>query len=185
MEEHHGHIEAAVPHFGGAMMTVFQMKILFQALVAAFGRCAGLVFVFPLLRITWRDVDQSGVIFPDKMDRPSKFGIRARLGARAEAGGAVHKRAAVLGPVFGVFNAVMAHLETGAADRNAVRADGEIVFIFELGSTFVVEVNERRDALPLLSSPKLLKFKTLLKLITLKTERDGDEHQTYQVQKSS
>jgi len=40
-------------------------------------------------------------------------------------------------------------------------------------------------ALPLLSSPKLLKFKTLLKLITLKTERDGDEHQTYQVQKSS
>ena len=41
----------------------------------------------------------------------------------------------------------MAHLETGAADRNAVRADGEIVFIFELGSTFVVEVNERRDAL--------------------------------------
>ena len=41
------------------------------------------------------------------------------------------------------------------------------------------------EDLPLLSSPKLLKFKTLLKLITLKTERDGDEHQTYQVQNSS
>lgn len=38
--------------------------------------------------------------------------------------------------------------------------------------------------LPLLSSPKLLKFKAFLKLITLKTEPVGEEHQSYLVQNS-
>ncbi len=38
--------------------------------------------------------------------------------------------------------------------------------------------------LPLLSSPKLLRFKAFLKLITLKTEPVGEEQQSYLVQKS-
>ncbi len=78
MLEHHGCEQAAVPHLRGTMVTIFQMKIVFQALVAAFGGSPGIVGQFPLLRISWRDVNKARVVFRSKVNCAAKFRIRTR-----------------------------------------------------------------------------------------------------------
>lgn len=42
----------------------------------------------------------------------------------------------------------MVHFKTGQADRDIVRADGEIVFVFEFHATLFVECDKGNDVLP-------------------------------------
>ncbi len=72
------------------------------------------------------------------MDRPAEFGV----GAGAKAGGTVYKGTAEFSAILGVLNTVMAHFEACAADRNAVRAEEEIVLI---KAALDVNINEGRE----------------------------------------
>ncbi len=126
-------------------MTVFQMKIFLQTFIAALGGCAGFIPVFPFDRIPRWEVNKPGVILQGKMDCPAEFGIGARILARADTGRTVHKRAAVLGAILGILNAIRAHFEVGAANRDTVRADGKIIPVLELRAAFVVEIDKRHD----------------------------------------
>ncbi len=131
MLEHHGGIETAKPHFRGAVMTVLQMKILLQTFIAAFRGCASFILIFPFDRIARREINEPGVILQGKMDSPAEFGIGTRILARANTGGTVHKRATVLSAILGRLNAIRAHAEAGAANRDAVRADSKIILVLE------------------------------------------------------
>ncbi len=122
MLKHHRGIETAIPHFRGTVMTVLQMKILLQTFIAALRGSAGFILVFPIDRIPRGEVNEPGVILQSKMNGPAEWGIGARVLARANTGGTVHKRATVLGAILGIFNAIRAHFETGAANRDTVRA---------------------------------------------------------------
>ena len=59
---------------------------------------------------------------------------------------AVHQRAAELGAMLGKFHTVMAHFKTGHADRDSIRANREIIFIFELYAPAIIEVNKGHNA---------------------------------------
>ena len=89
------------------------------------------------------------MVVPDgKMDGTAPFGVRAGIGTRAGFGAAVYERATEFGTVLGKFHTVMTHFKTGRADGHTVRANSEIIFIFELYAPLFVEGNERNDALP-------------------------------------
>ena len=148
MLEHHGGVETAIPHFRGAVMPGFKSEVVLHAFIAAFGRSSGVVLQLPLLRISGRDVDESGVVLHGKMDSTAPFGVGAGVGTGAGFGAAVYERAAELGTVFGKLHTVMAHFKAGQADRDAVWTNGEIVFIFELHTPAIIERNEGYDALP-------------------------------------
>ena len=81
--EHHGGIETAIPHFRGAVVSGFKSEVVLYALVAALGGSSGVVLQFPLLRISGRDVDESGVVFHGEMDGATPFGVGARGGTGA------------------------------------------------------------------------------------------------------
>ena len=146
MLEHHGGVEAAIPHFRGAVASRFQSEVDLHALVAAFGGSPGDVLQFPLHRIPGRDVDEPGIVLHGKMDGAAPFGVRAGVGAGAELGSAVHERAAELGTALGKFHTVMAHFKTGCADGDTVRANGEIMFIFEFHAPLFIEVDKGHNA---------------------------------------
>ena len=148
MLEHHGGVEAAIPHFRGAMASEFKSEVVLHAFVAALGGGSGVVLQFPLLRIPGRDVDEPGVVLHGKMDGAAPLGVRAGVGTGAELGAAVHERAAELGTALGKFHTVMAHFKTGCADGHTVRANSEIMFIFELYTPLLIEGNEGYNALP-------------------------------------
>lgn len=81
------------------------------------------------------------------MDGSAEFGSGTGILTRANAGGTVHKRAAVLRAVLGMLNAIGTHFETGAANRDSIGADGEIVFVGARSAAFRVEINKRRNIL--------------------------------------
>lgn len=147
MLEHHSGIETAIPHFRRTVTGVLQMEILFQPFIAAFRRCAVFIGVFPSGRIAGRKVKKPGIIFACQMNGSAEFGSGAGILAGANAGGTVHKRAAVLRAVLGILNAIGTHSETGAANRDSVGADGEIVFVDAGSAAFRVEINKRRNVL--------------------------------------
>ncbi len=148
MLEHHRGIETAIPHFRRTVMTVFQEKIFLQTFIAAFRGCAGFILVFPFNRIPRWEVNEPWVIFQGKMDSSAEFGIGTGTLARANAGGTVHKRAAVLGAILGILNAIRAHFKAGAANRDTVRAKGKIILILQWRTAFVVEIDKRHDTFP-------------------------------------
>ena len=49
-----------------------------------------------------------------------------------------HKGAAELDPILLLFHAVMVHFQTGTTDGNAIFADGEIVFVFDVDASFFI-----------------------------------------------
>ena len=148
MLEHHSCVEAAIPHFRGTVASGFKSKIDFHALITTLRRSSGIILQFPLFRIPGRDVNEPGVVLHGKMDRAAPFGVRAGTGAGAGFGAAVHERTAELGPALGKLHTVMLHFKTGHADRDAVWANGEIIFIFELHAPLFIESNEGNDVLP-------------------------------------
>lgn len=148
MLEHHGGVETAIPHFRGAVVSVFQLEVILHALVAAFGGSPGVVLNLPFLGISGRDVDEPWVVLGGKMDGAAPFGVRAGVGAGAGLGAAVHQRAAELGAMLGYLHTIMAHFKTGHADGDAVRPNGEIIFVLEFHALLFVESDEGDDALP-------------------------------------
>lgn len=138
MQEHHRGIETAIPHLRRTVMGVLQMEILFQAFIATFRGSAVFIRIFPFGRIAGRNVKESGIIFEGQMDGSAEFGSGTGVLARANAGGAVHKRAAVLRAILGILYAIGTHFETGAANRDSVWADGEIVFVGAGNAAFPV-----------------------------------------------
>ena len=143
MLEHDRGIETAIPHFRRTVMGVLQMKIFFQAFIAAFRGCTGFILVSPFGRIAWRKVKEPGIILAGQMDGSAEFGSRTGILTRANTGGTVHKRAAVLRAILGILNAVGTHFETGAANRDSIGADGEIVFVGARSAAFCVEINKK------------------------------------------
>ena len=148
MLKHHGGIETAIPHFRGAVVSGFKSEVDFQALIASLRGSSGVVFQFPLFGIPGRDVNEPGVVLHGKMDSAAPFGVRAGSGASAGFGAAVHQRAAEFRPVFGKLHTVMSHFETGHADRDVVRANGEIIFILEIHAPLFIQGNKGNNILP-------------------------------------
>ena len=147
MLEHHRGIETAIPHLRRTVMSVLQMEILFQAFIAAFRGSAVFIRILPFGRIAGRNVKEPGIILACQMDSSAEFGSGTGVLARANAGGAVHKRAAVLRAIPGILYAIGTHFETGAANRDSVWANGEIIFAGAGSAAFPVEVNKRRNIL--------------------------------------
>lgn len=148
MLEGHGGIEATIPHFRGAVASSFKSEVVLYTFIAALRRSSGVVLQFPLLRISGRDVDESGVVLHGKMDSAAPIGVRAGTGAGAGFGAAVHERAAELGAMLGKFHTVMAHFKTSHTEGHTVWANGKIIFILELYAPAIVEVNEGHNAMP-------------------------------------
>ena len=148
MLKHHDGIKAAVPHFRGSVVSGFKSEVVLHTFIAALGRSSSVVLQFPLLRISGRDVEESGVVLHGKMDSTAPFGFGTGDGTGAVFGLAVHERAAELGTVPGKIHTVMAHFKAGHANGHTVRTNGKIIFIFELNAPAIIERNEGHDTLP-------------------------------------
>ena len=127
-------------------MPGFKSKVDLHTLVAAFGGSSCVVLQFPLLGISGRDVEESGVVLHGKMDGTTPFGVGAGDGTGAIIGMAVHEGAAELGTALGKFHTVMAHFKAGHTDRYAVRANEEVILVFELYASLFIEVNKGHNA---------------------------------------
>ena len=129
------------------MTSAFKSEVILRTLVAAFGGSSCIVLQLPLLRIPGRDVEESGAVLHSKMYGAAPFGARAGSMAETGLGAAIYAWAAELGTVLGCFHAVMTHFRICHADRDAIRANGEIILVFELYVPLFVQINERGNTL--------------------------------------
>ena len=100
------------------MMSVFQMIIVFHALVGAFGSGSGVVDLFPFPALAWWEIVQAGIGFHGDGERPAEFGGRA--GRIADAFALLHTGTAEFKVAAFQIRAVWLHVQSGGTDGKAV-----------------------------------------------------------------
>ena len=144
MERYDNGVETDVPHLRGTMMSRFQMIIIFNALVSAFGSGSGVIDLFPFRTAAGRKIVETGIGFHGDGESPAKFGGRA--GRIADAFAFLHTGTAEFKVAALQIRAVGLHVQSGGTDGKAVGSDFDCVgFRGRLFGVAGIEVDEGDD----------------------------------------
>ena len=145
MKKHHNQERTDVPEFGRTMVSVFKQVIQLHTLVAALRRSSGIVSFFPLRTVSGRAIIKTDIGFERDRTSSAILGSRARSITRTNIFG--HFRADKFRVLPFQVVPVRLHLETGAANGNTIRSQGNAMKIMCLFCITRVNINERLNVL--------------------------------------